>query len=251
MGEEADDIVVSFGLTSEQAKQYNTVEDKFENYFVERAKFNHRHGQIGNESVDSFITDLYCLAEYCEFGTLKDDIIRDRIVVRLKYKKLSERLQLGSKLTLEKAVTHARQSETVKKQQTFLQGSKSEAQSASVDRLFKARGKEPLEKGKRQRKPPKPKRATENISEAKCLDLPHPKKLCPARDSKCNKYAKVSHWAKACKSRPDKRVAEVKLTEDQYDDEFFLSEITEVYVIKNIKQTAATNIMIKRILLLT
>jgi len=46
---------------------------------LERAKFNLR-SQKDNESVENFITDLYCLAEYCEFGTLKDDLIRDRIV---------------------------------------------------------------------------------------------------------------------------------------------------------------------------
>ena len=73
--------------------------------------------------MDNFTTDLYCLAEYCEFGTLRDDLIRDRIVVGIKDKKLSEQLQLDSKLTLERAITKTktRQSETVKKQQTFLQ----------------------------------------------------------------------------------------------------------------------------------
>ena len=77
MGEEADDIVVSFGLTTEEAKQYSVVKGKFEAHFVvkrniifERTKFNLRSQQDG-ESVDNFITDLYCLAEYCEFGTVK------------------------------------------------------------------------------------------------------------------------------------------------------------------------------------
>ena len=67
-------------------------------------------------SMDSFITDFYCLAEYCELGTLKDDLIRVRIVFGLRDRKLSEQLQLHSQLTLETAVTKARQSETVKKQ---------------------------------------------------------------------------------------------------------------------------------------
>ena len=87
MGEEADDIVMSFGLTAKEAKQYNVVKGKFEAHFVvkrnvifERAKFNLRSQQDG-ESVDNFITDLYCLPEYCEFGTLRDSLIRDRIVV--------------------------------------------------------------------------------------------------------------------------------------------------------------------------
>ena len=95
MGEEADDIVVSFGLTAAEAKQYDSVKGKFESHFVvkrnvifEGANFNLR-SQNDNESVDTFITDLHCLAEYCEFGTLKDDLIRDRIVVGLKRQKSS------------------------------------------------------------------------------------------------------------------------------------------------------------------
>ena len=42
--------------------------------------------------MDNVITDSYCLAEYCKFVTLKDDLIRDRTVVGLKDKKLSEQL---------------------------------------------------------------------------------------------------------------------------------------------------------------
>lgn len=59
MGEEANDIVILFGLTTAEAKQYNTVKDKFESHFVvkrkvifKRAKFNLRI-QNDNESVDA------------------------------------------------------------------------------------------------------------------------------------------------------------------------------------------------------
>ena len=147
MGEEADDIMVSFGLTAGDAKQYELVKNRFESHFIvkrniifERAKFNLRSQQEG-ESVETFITDLHCLAEHCEFGVLKDELIRDRIVVGLKDKKLSEKLQLDSKLTLEKAVTQARQSETVKKQQDILQGTQPDPPSANVDQISKKRGK--------------------------------------------------------------------------------------------------------------
>jgi hypothetical protein len=58
-------------------KSYETVRNKFENHFIakrnvifERAKFNVRI-QDENEPVVSFITDLHCLAKYCEFGILK------------------------------------------------------------------------------------------------------------------------------------------------------------------------------------
>ena len=49
-------------------------------------------------------------------------MIRDRLVVDLRDAKLSEKLQLDSELTLEKAVNQARQSEALKKQQNILKG---------------------------------------------------------------------------------------------------------------------------------
>ena len=49
MGDQADDILLSFGLSADDSKQYNTVKEKFERHFVilrntiyERAKFNQR-----------------------------------------------------------------------------------------------------------------------------------------------------------------------------------------------------------------
>ena len=34
MGEEADDIMISFGLTVDDAKQYELVKNRFENHFI-------------------------------------------------------------------------------------------------------------------------------------------------------------------------------------------------------------------------
>ena len=126
MGEEVDDILRSFHLSTEDSKKYDSVKQGFENYFIkkrnviyERTKFNLRV-QRPDESVDSFITDLHNLAEFCEYGNLHDELIRDRIVVGLRDKKLSEKLQMDYELTLEKAVACARQTEAIKQQQTTL-----------------------------------------------------------------------------------------------------------------------------------
>ena len=104
MGDQADDILVSFGLSADDQKKYSTVKEKFENHFVkkcnvifERAKFYQRKQEEG-ESVDTFITSLYTLAEHCQYGDLHDDMIRDRIVVGLRDAQLSEKLQLTSDL---------------------------------------------------------------------------------------------------------------------------------------------------------
>ena len=83
----------------------------------ERAKFNSRVQRSG-EPIDDFLTSLYSLAESCNFGQLKEELIRDRIVVGILDKSLSERLQLDPTLTLARAVELVRNTVIVKKQPT-------------------------------------------------------------------------------------------------------------------------------------
>ena len=101
-------------------KNYTIVKGKFEGRFVKRrntiykrAKFNQRKQEDG-ETVDSFITVLYCLVEHCQYGDLADKMIRDRIVAGVRDAHLSEKMQLDAELTLEKAVALARQTEVVR-----------------------------------------------------------------------------------------------------------------------------------------
>ena len=108
MGDDADNILTSLDLSAADKKKYKTVLAKLDKYFIprrnvifERAEFNQRQ-QMEAETVDNFITDLYNLAEYCEYGALRDEMIRDRLVVGLRDLKLSEKLQLDADLTLEK-----------------------------------------------------------------------------------------------------------------------------------------------------
>ena len=113
-------------LTEQQRTKYADVKAGLDGYFVkkrnvifERAKFNQRR-QTRDEPVETFITALYSLAEHCEFGALREELIRDRLVVGLRDAKLSEALQMDSDLTLSTAITKSRQSEAVKEQQTVV-----------------------------------------------------------------------------------------------------------------------------------
>ena len=85
----------------------------------ERAKFGMRVQREG-EPVDNFITDLFCFAEHCNFGTLTDELILDRIVVGIRVKALSKKLQLKAALSFKRAINQVRQKEAVRKQQTVL-----------------------------------------------------------------------------------------------------------------------------------
>ena len=69
-----------------------------------------------DRSFDIFVTDLRRRAEYCDFGAIKDSLIRDQIVVGINDPKLRERLLRETDLTLEKAVKLCRITEQSKEQ---------------------------------------------------------------------------------------------------------------------------------------
>ena len=196
MGDEADDIMRSFGLSVEDAKNYSTVLAKFEAHFVkrrnvifERAKFNMRRQEEG-ESVDAFITALYGLAEHCGYGNLHDEMVRDRIVVGIRNAALSEKLQLDAELTLEKAVTYVRQSETVKQQQTLLRDGNTMKPDTVIGAVQGTR--EPGQGSRRQRssqwasRGPTQNQCGSSTVCSRCWKFPaHDREHCPAKDAIC------------------------------------------------------------------
>eukprot|EP00731_Ephydatia_muelleri_P034495 Em0062g18a len=88
------------------------------NVIFERARFN-RRDQLEGETADEYIATLFSLAENCEYGGLKDELIRDRLVVGIRDETLSRQLQLDPELTLKSI----RQREAVKDQQQSLKQS--------------------------------------------------------------------------------------------------------------------------------
>ena len=79
----------------------------------ERARFNQRNQNEG-ETAENYVTELYKLAEYCNYGEMRDETIRDRLIVDAA---LSKSLQLDAELTLEKAKNKIRQQEAIGEQQ--------------------------------------------------------------------------------------------------------------------------------------
>ena len=126
MGEEAEDTLLSTKISESDQKDYDKVIAKFDSFFqvrknviFERARFN-RICQKQDESVEQFITCLYQLSENCAYGDLRDEMIRDRIVVGIRDEAMSQKLQLDADLTLESAKKMVRQREAVREQQVQL-----------------------------------------------------------------------------------------------------------------------------------
>ena len=229
MGDKAEDILHSFKLSAEDAKKFDTVKDKFQGHFIkrrnvifERAKFNSRKQEAG-ETVDTFITALYTLANRCNYGALHDEMVRDRIVVGISNSSLSEKLQMDADLTLTTAVAKVRQAEEVKKQQTLLRGDtsptgrKPEIPVGAVQQSRRG--------GRFIRKPGSaPNKSSHSHSQSQTTTSctrcgrtpPHDRQSCPARDAICRKCSKRGHFQNQCRSTV--KVGEVR----QEDTDTFL-----------------------------
>uniref|UniRef100_A0A3B3CEF0 Gypsy retrotransposon integrase-like protein 1 n=1 Tax=Oryzias melastigma TaxID=30732 RepID=A0A3B3CEF0_ORYME len=231
MGDEADDVMRGLSVPADRRGTYQGVRDGFQAFFIvkkiviyERAKFNLRK-QEENETVDAFVTALYALAEHCGYGALHDELIRDRLVVGLSDKRLSERMQLDPDLTLEKAINMARQSEEVKRQQSSLQNDTrtQHGDAKCVDRVHKSSQKVKT-KSHPDFKQSKPWRTQHNKPNPQChkcgSSSPHPKRECPANETTCHACGKKGHYIRVCKNR--KTLHEVE--EDV--DALFLGSVT-------------------------
>ena len=66
---------------------------------------------------------VFCVCVFVyDYGGLKDEMIRDRLVLGIRNTALLQQLQLNAELTLDKAKTKVRQREAVGKQQRELKG---------------------------------------------------------------------------------------------------------------------------------
>lgn len=91
MGSDGIEIYNSFELKQNEFT-YDNLITKFNGYFVpktnltfERHKFFTRN-QTAGESFDAYVTDLKALSATCDFGKLRNSLIKDRIVCGTYYR---------------------------------------------------------------------------------------------------------------------------------------------------------------------
>ncbi|CAH3149268.1 unnamed protein product [Porites lobata] len=108
--------------SEDQRKEPDVILEKMEKYCIgecnetyERYVFN-RRDQESNESVDAYVTALRKLAKTCNYGTLADSLIRDRIVVGINDNSARKKLLQAGKLTLSQCIDICRSSETSARQ---------------------------------------------------------------------------------------------------------------------------------------
>ena len=234
MGPEAEKVLANSSLTADERKVYRTVMAVFDTYFTprrnvihERAQF-HQRQQKDSESVEEYVRALYELAKYADFAD-KDNTIRDRLVLGARDRELSEKLQLESDLTLEKAITLARQNETVKAQLLAQRGA-----SASADAVKRSsgrgRGRAGSSRGGRgagASGQASNQRQDSVVKDCKYCGRTHARQKCPAYGKECRACSKKNHFAAVCrqKAKTGKHVNEI---EEEEDEAFLFSVESEL-----------------------
>ena len=133
--------------------------------------------------METFIQDLYKLSEDCEYGPLKEDLIRDRIVVGVFDDALSNELQAKADLTLDQAVHISRQAEERKESQHLIRG-----ESSAVNAVGHPHPRERHFSFTPQRRC------------GYCGKEFHPRHKCPAREVTCSSCHTKGHYQAVCRS---------------------------------------------------
>ena len=121
MSEKVQDIYYTFTFEDGNEMKLAPVIAKFDEYFTPKKNLPYTrfkfftYNQTNEQNIDEFVTELKSRSRHCEFGTLRDSLIRDRIVAGIQDAKVRERLLRETDLTLDKAITISRAAEATKK----------------------------------------------------------------------------------------------------------------------------------------
>ena len=127
MGKDCLQIFLNLKLSEEERNSVNSCLNALEAYFkpkrnvvYERYLFNTCTQNV-EESVHGYVNRLRKHASTCEFGTLTDELIRDRLVLGLREESTKLRLLKEETLSLDKAINMCRSSEIATQQMKIIQ----------------------------------------------------------------------------------------------------------------------------------
>ena len=221
------------------------------NVLYERFVFNSAT-QKSSESIDEFVLRLRKLAESCEFGNLKDSLIRDRLVIGTTDEGGRERLLRERPVPdLNRVTENLRAAEISRGHRQAISG---KGETTSVDHMKKQENrpnKKKFNSGFRSNLAqghPQPQRnnsqnrrdtgstnkyskPSPKIDNSTCKwcgrKNDHSKKDCPAKNSKCHKCHKIGHFAQVCLAKVSHEIEEEDFNED-FTDTNYLGEVNAI-----------------------
>ncbi|XP_068726382.1 uncharacterized protein [Montipora capricornis] len=257
MGKECLQILLNLKLAEEERTDVDACLTALECYFkpkrnivYERYMFNTCMQNV-EEPIGRYVNQLRKHAATCEFGTLTDELIRDRLVLGIRDESTKLRLLKEDKLDLNKALHICRSNEIASSQLKAMSSDSNKAQNKEEIRVVRERKSKSPQKSRStkqiQRKDASKSEFTRK-KKYKCYNCGgserHKLQDCPAYGRECKTCGKRNHFASVCLSKRSNDVkavtSELDYDSDSNDDEYAFS-IEEVGMIKKKgKQLIAT-----------
>ena len=179
----------------EDRNDLSTVQKKFAEFCIgkqnetyERYCFNKRD-QEQSETVDSYVSTLRSLAKTCNYGTLEESLIRDRIVIGIRDNTTRKKLLVHSNLSLSACIDICRANEK----------SAMQIKEINNEEVQFVGNKNRLRGGNKQ-----PQFNNNSTLKKECMFCghvhAHKKESCPAFGKTCNKCKQQNHFEAKCES---------------------------------------------------
>ena len=232
IGPEALEKYNTFELTDDKKKDPKEVMKAFEEYCipisnesVDRHVFFARV-QGTTESFDEYFTALKKLSMSCDFGALKDSLIKDRIISGITNSQLKDRLLREEKLTLEKCIRMCKASEITSAQmKTLSEENKIQAVKVYKKNDYGTRNNEKQFNKSRQQHNNTHAIGRQNTHACGRCGKSHAKFQCPAFNKVCRQCNKKNHFAKMCRFKRTVNYVDEKSSEEHEEEECVLGSI--------------------------
>lgn len=228
IGEEALEVYDTFTFTEAEENKIEPLVAKLEAYCAPKKNVTYERYLFfsctqNGRPIDAFVTDLRTKAKTCEFGTLNDSLIKDRIVCGIDSQSVRERLLRNNELTLEVAINTVRAAETSKTQMESLNS----LEAAAVNFVTKNQKQPPRYQPMKKRQQ---KQQHQQIKPCGRCGYIHKPKQCRAFGQTCHKCQGRDHFAHMCRTKGantgHKTLNEVEQQSDtDSDEDLFLGEL--------------------------
>ncbi|XP_063360310.1 uncharacterized protein LOC134649485 [Cydia amplana] len=205
-------------MTEEEKNKFEEVMTKFREYCEPKKNLIHSRflfytrKQEESEPFDSFLTDVKRLVKSCKFGA-EDEAVRDRLVLGTNDLNTQKKIVIEGDAELDTVITKLRLAELGRQQAAEVQGK------VKVDKVMDKQSNS------------KPVHNNNMVLKCKWCGEQHERKLevCPARGKLCTKCNRYNHYAKVCRSKYVKVIADSNLqNQEDSDGEFYCGSVQKM-----------------------
>ncbi|XP_048005105.1 uncharacterized protein K02A2.6-like [Leguminivora glycinivorella] len=218
IGPDAIEIYDGFNLNETDKVNIKIIKQKFTEYFAPKTNISferyifYKIEQNEDEPFNDFMTRIKTQAIKCDFGSLLDEMLKDKIVFGIKSTQIREKLLTEDELTLTKAINICKTSEQASKQLDEFEGKN------KTEKVFTVKSKNSKE-------------AQNEKFDCRRCGTNHGRKECPAFNKPCTKCNRNGHFAHMCRTKKSlntKKKNKVHALEESSDseEEFYIGSIS-------------------------